>query len=377
VNSLLSLIQERRVIVCCGSGGVGKTTTAAAIALEGARQGRRTCVVTIDPARRLADALGLGSLTNTPSRVDGPWRGELWAVMLDTRSTFDAAVTRYARDQAQSEAIQQSRLYRDLCDALSGTHEYMAVEKLYQLDQEGNFDLIVVDTPPARRAADFLSAPHYLTRLLDNPAFRMLVMPSRFYVRAFAVATRAPLMAAAKIVGAEMVVDIVAFLRAFEGMEAGIRTRAKRVLELFTEPSTAFVLVVAPREDAIDEGQSFAARLDKSHIPVQALIVNRLHPRFDAQTLATAPVVPRAKSGRSQGGRNAQAFIDLNNNWVELQAVAEHEENCVAALVAQVAPAPVARIPLLDRDVHNLDGVQTVADHLETFSPQYPSALAN
>ena len=377
MNSLLALIRERRVIVCCGSGGVGKTTTAAAIVLEGARQGRRTCVVTIDPARRLADALGLGSLTNTPSRVDGSWRGELWAVMLDTRSTFDAAVTRYARDQAQAQAIQQSRLYRDLCDALSGTHEYMAVEKLYQLDQEGNFDLIVVDTPPTRRAADFLSAPYYLTRLLDNPAFRMLVMPSRFYVRAFAVATRAPLMAAAKIVGAEMVVDIVTFLRAFEGMEAGIRSRAKRVLELFTEPSTAFVLVVAPRKDAIDEGRSFAARLGQSHIPVQALIVNRLHPRFDAQPVATAPVVPRAKSGRSQSSRNPQAFIDLNSNWVELQAVAEHEESCVAALVAQVAPAPVARVPLLDHDVHNLDGVQTVADHLETLGPQYPSALAN
>ena len=136
MNSLLALIRERRVIVCCGSGGVGKTTTAAAIALEGARQGRRTCVVTIDPARRLADALGLGSLTNTPTRVEGPWRGELWAVMLDTRSTFDAAVTRYARDQAQAEAIQESPLYRELRDALSGTHEYMAVEKLCQLDQE-------------------------------------------------------------------------------------------------------------------------------------------------------------------------------------------------------------------------------------------------
>jgi anion-transporting ArsA/GET3 family ATPase len=377
VNALLALIRERRVIVCCGSGGVGKTTTAAAIALEGARQGRRTCVVTIDPARRLADALGLGSLTNTPSRVEGPWRGELWAVMLDTRSTFDAAVTRYARDQAQAQAIQQSPLYRELRDALSGTHEYMAVEKLYQLDQEGNFDLIVVDTPPTRHAADFLSAPHYLTRLLDNPAFRMLVMPSRFYVRAFAVASRAPLMAAAKIVGAEMVLDIVTFLRAFEGMEAGIRGRAKRVLELFTEPSTAFVLVVAPRQDAIDEGQCFAARLGQSHIPVQALIVNRLHPRFDAQPVPTGPVVPRAKSGRFQSGRNARAFIDLNSNWVDLRAVAEREENCVAALVAHVAPAPVARVPLLDRDVHNLDGVQTVADHLQTLGAQYPSALAN
>ena len=174
VNGLSALIRERRIIVCCGSGGVGKTTTAAALAVEGARQGRRTCVVTIDPARRLADALGLDSLTNTPARIDGAWRGELWALMLDTRSTFDAAVIRYARDEAQAQAIQASRLYRNLRDALSGTQEYMAVEKLYQLHQEGGFDLIVVDTPPTRRAMDFLSAPRHLTRLLDNPAIRML-----------------------------------------------------------------------------------------------------------------------------------------------------------------------------------------------------------
>ena len=366
MNGLLALIRECRVIVCCGSGGVGKTTTAAAIALEGARQGRRTCVLTIDPARRLDDAFGLGSLTNTPSRVDGPWRGELWAVMLDTRSTFDGAVTRYARDEAQAQAIQESRLYCNLCDALSGTHEYMAVEKLYQLQQAGNFDLIVVDTPPTRRAADFLSAPHHLTRLLDNPAFRVLVMPSRSYVRAVVVAAQAPLIAATKIVGAEMVVDAVAFLRAFEGMEAGIRSRAKRVLALFTEPSTAFVLVVAPRQDAIDEGQSFAARLGQSHIPVQALIVNRLHPRFDAQPVAAAPLAPRAKSGRSHSDGGPQAFTDLNSNWVALLSMAEHEERCVAALVAQVAPAPVSRVPLLDGDVHDLDGVQKVADHLKT-----------
>jgi anion-transporting ArsA/GET3 family ATPase len=146
VNDLLGLIRERRIIVCCGSGGVGKTTMAAAMAVEGARQGRRTCVVTIDPARRLADAFGLDSLTNTPRRVNGAWDGELWALMLDTKATFDAAVIRYAPDEAQAQAILESRHYRNLCNALSGTQEYMAVEMLYQLDQEGGFDLIVVDT---------------------------------------------------------------------------------------------------------------------------------------------------------------------------------------------------------------------------------------
>jgi anion-transporting ArsA/GET3 family ATPase len=364
VNGLQALVRERRIIVCCGSGGVGKTTTAAALAVEGARQGRRTCVVTIDPARRLADAFGLDSLTNAPSRVEGAWPGELWALMLETQSTFDAAVNRYARDEHQARAILQSRHYRNLCDGLSGTQEYMAVEKLYQLHHEGGFDLIVVDTPPTRRAVDFLNAPGHLTRMLDNPIFRMLITPSRASLRAVAIAAQASLKVAARIVGAEMVLDTVAFLRAFEGMEAGMRSRAKRVLELFAEPSTAFVLVVAPRPDAVSEGQFFAARLAESEIPVQALIVNRLHPRFDAQPAATPRSGLGQESNRAKSGVNIRAFTALTSNWVDLRAEAEHEANFIAALAAQVAPAPVVRIPLFARDVHDLAAVQTVADYL-------------
>ncbi|HEV3280661.1 MAG TPA: ArsA-related P-loop ATPase [Acidimicrobiales bacterium] len=334
------------------------------MAVEGARQGRRTCVVTIDPARRLADAFGLDSLTNEPGWVDGAWGGELWALMLDTKSTFDAAVVRYARDPAQARAIQESRLFRNLRDALSGTQEYMAVEKLYQLHQEGGFDLIVVDTPPTRRAVDFLNAPRHLTRVLDNPAIRVLVMPSRAYLRAVSVVAQAPLTAVAKIVGSELVLDTVAFVRAFEGMEVGIRTRAKRVVELFAEPSTAFALVIAPRRHAIDEGQFFAARLGQHGIPVQALVVNRLHPHFDALSASLPPTAPGGEPRRTRCSGSAQAFNVLNGNWEELRAVVEGEENCLTALAAQLAPALVARVPLLDGDVHNLDGVQAVADHL-------------
>jgi anion-transporting ArsA/GET3 family ATPase len=365
VNGLSALFGEHRIIVCCGPGGVGKTTIAAAVAVEGARQGRRTCVVTIDPARRLADAFGLKSLTDAPSLVDGPWSGELWALMLDTKSTFDAAVIRYARDEAQTQSILGSRLYRNLRDALSGTQEYMAVEKLYQLDQEGGYDLIVVDTPPTRRAIDFLNAPRHLTRLLDNPAIRLLVMPSRAYLRAVSYAARGPLNAVSRIVGAETFLDTMTFLRAFHGMEAGIRSRAKRVVELFAEPSTAFLLVVAPRQDAIDEGRFFTARLQESEIPVQALIVNRLHPTFEAHPASGLPPAHNTvDSGWTQRGGRAQAFTNLHANWAELRSVAEREESCVTALVELVAPAPVGRVPLLDGDVHDLAGVQTVADHL-------------
>jgi anion-transporting ArsA/GET3 family ATPase len=198
----------------------------------------------------------------------------------------------------------------------------------------------------------------------------MLVMPGRTYLRAVAAAAQAPLKAVTKIVGAEMVLDAVVFLRAFEGMEAGIRNRAKRVLELFAEPSTAFVLVVAPRQDVIDEGRSFAQTLGGSGIPVQALIVNRLLPHFDADPAEAPPVASHGKCDLARRDGSAQALAVLESNWEELRAVAEREETRVAALVAQVAPAPVARVPLLEGDVHDLDGVQSVADHL--FGPIEP-----
>ncbi len=365
MSELASLVARREIVVCCGSGGVGKTTTAAAIAVEGARLGRRTCVVTIDPARRLADALGLRSLTNTPGRVAGSWPGELWALMLDTKGTFDDLVVRYAHDARQAQGILDNRLYRNLSDALSGTQEYMAMEKLYELHEEGGFDLIVVDTPPTRSALDFLSAPRRLTRFLDNRIFRMLVMPTRAYLRAVSVATQAFLRTVAKVVGAEMVSDTVAFFQAFEGMEQGFRNRADRVLELLSQPSTAFVLVASPRRDAVDEALFFAERLGRSHIAVQGLVVNRLHPRFD--TWPGEPSAVDSSSARQAlagAGQDDRALAALVANRDELRAMATREERHFAALAAQVAPAPVARVPFLADDVHDLDGLAAVADHL-------------
>jgi anion-transporting ArsA/GET3 family ATPase len=364
VKNRSTLVADHRLIVCCGTGGVGKTTTAAALAVEGARQGRRTCVVTIDPAKRLADAFGLDSLTNTPCRINGVWRGELWAMMLDTKSTFDDAITRYARDQVQAEAITRNPLYCNLRDALSGTQEYMAVEKLYQLDQEGGFDFIVVDTPPTHRAMDFLSAPRHLTRLLDNPAIRLMALPSRAYLRAVSFAAHAPLGTITRIVGAETFLDAIAFLRAFDGMEAGIRRRANKVAELFAEPSTAFVLVVAPRRDALDDARSLGARLAESNISVRALIINRLQPHFDIRPDPIPPIGSDREVAVNRTGESVQAFFDLSSNWAQLRAVAQRDENCVTALSAELTSATAFRIPLLDNDIHDLRGVQIVADYL-------------
>src|SRR6185437_5687885 len=199
------LAKERKVVVCCGPGGVGKTTVSATFALQAARQGRRACVVTVDPARRLADALGVESLPNTPAVVPGDWSGELYALMLDTKGTFDDLVRQYSKTEEQAASIQANRLYQNLAGALSGTQEYMAMEKLYELTDGGDYDVVVVDTPPTRNALDLLDAPRRLTQFLENRLFRALLLPTRAGLRAVGVATRAVLRTISKVAGAEIV----------------------------------------------------------------------------------------------------------------------------------------------------------------------------
>jgi anion-transporting ArsA/GET3 family ATPase len=354
--SLRELVQDRRTLVCCGSGGVGKTTTAAALALEAARAGRRAVVVTIDPAKRLADALGLAGLTGTPSQIEGDWPGELWALMLDTKSTFDDLVTKHAGEPKQAERILANRFYRNISGALSGTQEYMAMEKLYELHQQTDFDLVVVDTPPTRNALDFIDAPRRLSRFLDHRLFRMVTSPGRGMLRAVNVAAQAFLRTVAKVVGAEVIEDAVAFFQAFEGMEQGFRERADAVFHLLSADDTAFVLVASPRRDTIDEARFFAAKLGEADIAVRALIVNRMHPSFgDGLAEATAERA-RTLEGTELGG--------LYRNLAEFQLVASREEEHLAGLAAAVAPAPVVRVPFLPTDVHDLDGLSEVARHL-------------
>ena len=195
--------------------------------MEGARQGRRTAVVTIDPAKRLADALGLEGLTNEPGRIEGDWPGELYALMLDTKSTFDDLVTKYAETPDQAERILENRFYKNISSALSATQEFMAMEKLYELHVESDFDLVVVDTPPTRNALDFLDAPGTLTRFLDHPLYKVVMAPTRGVLKVASVATQAFLRTVAKVVGSEVIEDAIAFFQAFQGMEEGFRSRAQ------------------------------------------------------------------------------------------------------------------------------------------------------
>ena len=354
--NLTELVESSEIIICCGSGGVGKTTAAAVLAMRAARAGRRAVVVTIDPAKRLADALGLDGIGNSPKAIEGDWSGELSAVMLDTKSTFDAIVSTYAADDQQAERILSNRFYRNISGALSGTQEYMAMEKLYELQADQHFDLVVVDTPPTRHALDFLDAPRRLTTFLDHRLYRMLMAPTRGVMKAVNVAAQTFVRSVAKVVGADVFDDAIAFFTAFEGMEQGFKQRAAIVLELLTDPRTAFVLVASPRRDTVEEAHFFAAKLGENDIPVEALIVNRMHPRFGDGRPEAARERARTLSGTDLGS--------LYANLAEFTLVAAREEEHLEGLAELVAPAPVVRVPFLRSDVHDVAGLDEIAEHL-------------
>jgi anion-transporting ArsA/GET3 family ATPase len=356
VSDVAALVRDADIIVTAGSGGVGKTTTAAVLALEGARAGRRCVVVTIDPAKRLADALGLEGLSNTPSRIDGEWPGELWALMLDTKSTFDDLVARHSTDPKQAERILQNRFYKNISGALSGTQEYMAMEKLYELHMASEFDLVVVDTPPTRHALDFLDAPRRLTRFLDHRLYRVLMAPTRGLMKAANVAAQAFVRTLSKVVGAEVIDDAITFFTAFSGMEEGFKNRANTVFELLASSRTAFVLVASPRRDTVEEADFFARRLAEAGIEVRALIVNRMHPDFGEGLAEAARERATTMAGTDLGG--------LYANLADFRLVASREEQHLAGLAERVAPAPVLRVPFLESDVHDLDGLAEIATHL-------------
>ena len=354
--SLEELVGERSILVCCGSGGVGKTTTAAVLALRAAQAGRRAVVVTIDPAKRLADALGLGGLTNEPSQIDGDFPGELWAMMLDTKSTFDDLVGTYAGDEEQRARILENRFYRNISGALSGTQEYMAMEKLYELHEDSDFDLIVVDTPPTRNALDFLEAPRRLTRFLDHRLYKLMTVSNRGVLKAVNRAAQSFVRSIAKVVGAEVIDDAIAFFQAFDGMEQGFKDRATRVEQLLRADETAFVLVASPRRDTIDEATFFAEKLVEADIPVRALVVNRMHPRFDDGL---------AEATRERANSLGDAPIgDLYRNLADFQLAASREDDHLRDLADKVAPAPVVRVPFLRSDVHDLEGLREIETHL-------------
>ena len=365
------IITDARVVVCCGTGGVGKTTVAAAVGLAAARAGRRVAVVTIDPARRLADALGIRELGNDPQRVPadlvsggGAGTGELWALMLDARATFDTLVARHATDAGQRDRILANPFYRNVSSRLSGTQEYMAAEKLYDLTNDARF--VLFDTPPARNALDFLDAPERLSRFLDHRVYRALMVPTRGYLKAVGTASQLLLRPIAKVVGAEVVADAMSFFQNFDGMEAGFKQRSGAVAAQLRDPSTRYVLVAAPRADAAAEAGWFADRLADLGLTVGGLVVNRAHPAFGPAPadLAVSASDAAAAAGAAAAAAGQGALADWWATLAEQQAVADAEAAQIATLAAKVAPAPTVTVPLRPADVHDLVALADIAAHL-------------
>jgi anion-transporting ArsA/GET3 family ATPase len=343
--------------LCCGSGGVGKTTVAAALGVEAARRGRRVVVLTIDPAKRLADALGVAGLGSEPQRIplERDADGELWAMMLDTAVAFTAVVRRYAADPEQAERIVANRFFRNMAGSLSGTQEYMAAETLHLLAADERFDLVVVDTPPTRSALDFLAAPGVLARFLDHRLFKLLMLPARPGMRMVNVATQPVLRAIGRVVGSEVLADAVAFFQAFAGMEAGFRQRADDVIALLRAPATVFVLVAAPRREPVGEAVWFAGQLAGQGIERIAGVANRVHPPFGAGTAAAAD--------RAAGSSSAEHRA-LWANLAELRARREAELATLGEFLDLFADGGCVEVPLLASDVHDRDGLAHVGSHL-------------
>jgi anion-transporting ArsA/GET3 family ATPase len=355
------VVADARVVVCCGSGGVGKTTTAAVIGIEAARRGRRVVVVTIDPARRLADALGIpDGLSGEPQRValhGGP--GELFAMMLDTPAMFERVVRAHAADDQQADRIVENRFYQNIAGALSGTQEYMASEALHELHGDDRFDLVVVDTPPSRNALDFLEAPGVLSRFLDHTAFKILMMPTRTGMRVLSLATQPLLRAIGRVVGSDVLADAVAFFQAFAGMDVGFRERADEVTALLHDSSTKFVLVSSPQRDTVAEAVWFTEQLREQGFDVAATIVNRLLPRFGDGTVADAAT--RAESARERGEHELAAIWE---NLAQLRTIADAEREQLRPLADRVGDGVMVEVPSLPSDVHDVAALELLGAHL-------------
>jgi anion-transporting ArsA/GET3 family ATPase len=344
---MLELLEGRRIVVCAGAGGVGKTTTAAAIAMGMAERGLKVAVVTIDPAKRLADSLGLEELGNEPRRVEAELDGELWALMLDSKRTFDALIERLAPDPATRDEVLSNRIYQQLSNAVAGSQEFTAIAKLYELDQDGDYDLLVLDTPPSRNALDFLDAPGRLSGFFQGRAIKMFLRPTGLLGRGTSVVFRL----VERLTGVDLLHDLSVFFRALSGMIDGFTERAARVGALLSDPGTTFLLVTAPRHDPVEEAIYFHRKLRDAAMPFGGLVVNRLHVAQESDGDLTELL------GDDLAGRVATAAH-------ELAALAEREAATVERLRAELGDPPIIVVPELDGDVHDMEGLARMREHL-------------
>jgi anion-transporting ArsA/GET3 family ATPase len=368
------IIDDRRtrIIVCCGSGGVGKTTTAAAIGLRAAERGRQVCVLTVDPARRLAQSMGLTSLDNTPRLVDGideETGGSLHAMMLDMKRTFDEVVEAHA-DPARAAQILANPFYQSLSSSFAGTQEYMAMEKLGQLRRSNEWDLIVVDTPPSRSALDFLDAPERLGRFLDGRLIRVLTAPvkaGRPFGRVLNAGLSVMTGAMTKLLGAQVLRDAQTFITAFDTMFGGFRERAEATYRLLQAPGTSFLVIATPEPDALREASYFVERLAEERMPLAGLILNRVHTAgvnrlSAARSLAAAETLEAMPNGGVATASSASYAVTAAalRLHAERMNLGERERRVAGSFISTHPAVPVIEVPALPEDVHDLAGLRRV-----------------
>jgi anion-transporting ArsA/GET3 family ATPase len=353
--------RETKIIICCGSGGVGKTTTSAAVALRAAEAGRKVVVLTIDPARRLAQSLGVGELDNTPrpvSMIDTAAGGSLDAMMLDMKGTFDDVVLAHSTPE-KAAAILQNQFYVALSSEFSGTQEYMAMEKLGQLHAEaeaaGRWDLIVVDTPPARSALDFLDAPEHLSALLDGRFLRLLLHPTRGPLRLMGAGFSMISAAMTKILGAQIISDVQTFVRAFEALFGGFRQRATSTFELLSSRHSTFLVVATPQHDALREAEYFVDRLTEEGMPLSGMVINRVH----SGALAISP--ERALSlAEDLAGTSAVLEVEALRRHANLMRMIETETRMMERFAAARPTVAQTQVQSLPTDVTDLAALRRV-----------------
>ena len=372
---LRALIDAKRIVVCCGSGGVGKTTTAAALGYLAAARGRKALVMTIDPAKRLAQALGLDALGHEPQRIALPdARGELSAMMLDTKRTFDALIERYAPNTSARETIFSNRYYQHLSNSLAGSREFMAMEKVYEMLQTARYDVLIVDTPPAQHALDFLEAPARLFDLFEGSFVNLLLQPyrvaGRFGFDLFRRSSDRLLKVFEKLTGYDVLADLSDFFLAFAGMSAGFKERSQRVLATLRRPETSFLLVCAPEPSSLTQADRFFARLKAESMPIGGVIVNRVH-MADAldegsSYALTADDIARVQSVADARLDGAELVNRLMRAYREQLTLAALDRAGLDAADWAQAGLPIHQVPHFDRDLHSLVDVAAFAASLQT-----------
>jgi anion-transporting ArsA/GET3 family ATPase len=383
VARLLDVLLERRILVCVGSGGVGKTTSAAALALAAARRGKRTLVLTIDPARRLANSLGLSSLGHQVQQVDPALvrrgapseRGELWAMMLDQKQAFDEVVARHAKDPGAVKRILANPVYAQISSSLSGAQEYAAMAKLHDFDRTGDWDLIVVDTPPTAHALDFLDAPEKLSEAIDSPAiewFRKLQGEGGSRWSLVGKTGTYVLKRLAKFVGSKFIQDLAVFFTEFNDILGGFRQRAQETFTLLRQPRVGFVLVASPEPMAVREALAFHERLATAGMPFVGFLVNKVHVsrplaagvalRAVEEALAAHPGVMRLELSATSRTMAAQALLTAHT---EIETLAVADRSAIDRMRAAGGPsALVVEVPLLRDDVHDIDRLVALERYL-------------